>query len=126
MIDVNWLTLHKARMLTAVDTDVVAYLNCISQTVELHDGDWIRSAKIEEKEPLVNELEYFIGTVGNQRSRIFEDDGRYVLKRACSDTVVPGRETGPGRGIDWLSRNRSFLWWIFCHLDIYLSNPMTG
>jgi len=84
MIDVNWLTPHKVRQLTAVGTEGVAYLDYISQTVELHDGDWIRSAKIEEKEPLVNELEYFIGTVGNQRTRIFEDDGRYVLKTALA------------------------------------------
>jgi UDP-N-acetylglucosamine 3-dehydrogenase len=84
MIDVNWLTPHKVRRLTAVGTDGVAYLDYISQTVELHDGDWIRSAKIEEKEPLVNELEYFIGTVGNRKKRIFEDDGRYVLKTALA------------------------------------------
>ncbi len=84
MIDVNWLTPHKVRMLTVVGTEGVAYLDYISQTVELHDGDWIRSAKIEEKEPLVNELEYFIGTVGGHRSRIFEDDGRYVLKTALA------------------------------------------
>ncbi len=32
----------------------------------------------------MNELEYFIGTVGDQRSRIFEDDGRYVLKTALA------------------------------------------
>jgi UDP-N-acetylglucosamine 3-dehydrogenase len=84
MIDVNWLTPHKVRQLAAVGTEGVAYLDYISQTVELHDGDWIRSAKIEEKEPLVNELEYFIGTVGGNRSRIFEDDGRYVLKTALA------------------------------------------
>ncbi|MEA3281639.1 MAG: Gfo/Idh/MocA family oxidoreductase [Euryarchaeota archaeon] len=84
MIDVNWLTPHKVRQLTAVGTDGVAYLDYIGQTVELHDGDWISSAKVEEKEPLANELEYFIGTVGNQRKRIFEDDGRYVLKTALA------------------------------------------
>jgi len=84
MIDVNWLTPHKVRRLTAIGTEGVAYLDYINQTVELHDGDWIRSAKIEEKEPLVNELEYFIETVADQRSRIFEDDGRYVLKTALA------------------------------------------
>ncbi len=84
MIDVNWLTPHKVRQLTVVGTEGVAYLDYISQTVELHDGDWIRSAKVVENEPLVNELEYFIGTVGNQRDRIFEDDGRYVLKTALA------------------------------------------
>ena len=84
MIDVNWLTPHKVRMLTAVGTEGVAYLDYIAQTVELHDGNWIRSAKIEEKEPLVNELEYFIGTVADRRNRLFEDDGRYVLKTALA------------------------------------------
>jgi len=84
IIDVNWLTPHKVRGLTAVGTEGVAYLDYISQTVELHDGDWVRSAKVEEKEPLVNELEYFIETVGNRRERIFEDDGRYVLKTALA------------------------------------------
>jgi hypothetical protein len=32
----------------------------------------------------VNELEYFIGTVTDWRGRIFEDDGRYVLKTALA------------------------------------------
>ncbi len=34
MIDVNWLTPHKVRRLTAVGTDGVAYLDYISQTVD--------------------------------------------------------------------------------------------
>ena len=84
MIDVNWLTPQKVRRLTVVGTDGVAYLDYLSQAVELHDGDGIRSAKVEEKEPLANELEYFIRTVGNRRKRIFEDDGRYVLKTALA------------------------------------------
>ncbi len=98
MIDVNWLTPHKVRQLTAVGTEGVAYLDYISQTVELHDGDWIRSAKVEGKEPLVNELEYFIGTVGNQRDRIFEDDGRYVLKTALA--AIRSYQEGRLVGVD--------------------------
>lgn len=84
MIDVNWLTPHKVRRLTAVGTEGVAYLDYITQTAELHDGEWIRSAKIEKKEPLVNELEYFIGIAKNNRSYLFEDDGRYVLRTALA------------------------------------------
>jgi len=52
--------------------------------LNLTHSDCIKSAKIEEKEPLVNELEYFIGTVADPRNRIFEDDCRYVLKTALA------------------------------------------
>ena len=65
MVETNWLTPHKIRNLTAIGLKGVAYLDYIKQTVELHDEDWIRAAKVESREPLKNELEHFINAVGN-------------------------------------------------------------
>lgn len=63
LVEVNWLTPHKIRKLTAVGTEGVAYLDYIDQTVDLHDSSWIRKAKIEKDEPLKNELKHFIECV---------------------------------------------------------------
>ncbi|WP_406657755.1 UDP-N-acetylglucosamine 3-dehydrogenase [Methanolobus sp. ZRKC2] len=67
LVEVNWLTPHKVRKLTAVGVKGVAYLDYIDQTVELHDNSWVRKAKIEQKEPLRNELEHFIDCIDNKR-----------------------------------------------------------
>jgi len=65
MVETNWLTPHKIRTLTAIGLKGVAYLDYIKQTVELHDETWIRTAKIEPREPLKNELEHFIKAISN-------------------------------------------------------------
>jgi UDP-N-acetylglucosamine 3-dehydrogenase len=81
LVEVNWLTPHKIRKLTAVGVDGVAYLDYIDQTVELHDSGWIRKAKIEQKEPLRNELEYFIDCITNSKQpNPSGTDGKHALK----------------------------------------------
>jgi UDP-N-acetylglucosamine 3-dehydrogenase len=65
LVDTNWLTPHKVRSLKAVGLEGVAYLDYMNQTVELHDNGWIRKAKVEQSEPLRNELEHFIECVRN-------------------------------------------------------------
>ena len=65
MVETNWLTPHKIRNLTAIGLKGVAYLDYIKQTVELHDDSWIRTAKVEYREPLKNELDYFIKAINN-------------------------------------------------------------
>jgi UDP-N-acetylglucosamine 3-dehydrogenase len=65
MVETNWLTPHKIRNLTAIGLKGVAYLDYIKQTVELHDDEWVRKAKVETREPLKNELEHFISAVSN-------------------------------------------------------------
>ncbi|MDF1557425.1 MAG: UDP-N-acetylglucosamine 3-dehydrogenase [ANME-2 cluster archaeon] len=85
IVETNWLTPHKIRKLTAIGVEGVAYLDYIDQTVELHDGEWIRQAKIEMVEPLKRELEYFIDAVsnGNEISPS-GDDGIHSLKVAMA------------------------------------------
>ncbi len=81
MIETNWLTPHKTRTLTAIGLKGVAYLDYIKQTVELHDDTWIRSAKVEPREPLKNELEYFIKTISNGSEIISNGKtGRHALQ----------------------------------------------
>lgn len=63
MVETNWLTPHKIRTLSAIGLKGVAYLDYIKQTVELHDEGWVRTAKIENGEPLKRELEHFVKAV---------------------------------------------------------------
>ncbi len=65
IVETNWLTPHKVRKLTAIGIKGVAYLDYIDQTVELHDGEWIRKAKIEQEEPLKLELTSFVDAISN-------------------------------------------------------------
>lgn len=83
IVETNWLTPHKIRKLTAIGTKGVAYLDYIDQTVELHDGEWIRQAKVEKSEPLKNELEYFIKSISSGMDpHPSGSDGLHVLEVA--------------------------------------------
>ena len=83
IVETNWLTPHKIRKLTAIGTEGVAYLDYIDQTVELHDGEWIRQAKVEKSEPLKNELEYFIKSISSGMDpHPSGSDGLHVLEVA--------------------------------------------
>lgn len=81
LVEVNWLTPHKVRKLTAVGIGGVAYLDYIDQTVVLHDSNWVREAKIEPKEPLKNELDYFIDCITNgKQPEPSGTDGKHALR----------------------------------------------
>jgi UDP-N-acetylglucosamine 3-dehydrogenase len=80
LVEVNWLTPHKIRKLTAVGIEGVAYLDYIDQTVNLHDSAWVRKAKIESKEPLENELDYFIDCIKTgKQPEPSGTDGKHAL-----------------------------------------------
>lgn len=85
IVETNWLTPHKIRKLTVIGVNGVAYLDYIDQTVELHDGEWVRKAKVEMDEPLKRELMHFIDSVsnGNDPSPSGED-GIHALKVAMA------------------------------------------
>ncbi len=85
IVETNWLTPHKVRKLTVIGVDGVAYLDYIDQTVELHDGEWIRKAKVEMGEPLKKELMHFADAIsnGNEPSPSGED-GIHALKVAMA------------------------------------------
>ncbi len=56
MVDTNWLTPHKVRKMSVIGIDDIAHLDYNEQTVSIHDGEWIRQAKIEKGEPLKRDL----------------------------------------------------------------------
>lgn len=81
MIETNWLTPHKIRTLSVIGLEGVAYLDYLKQSVELHDEQWIRRAKIEEREPLLNEIECFIDTISGRGNYICTgEDGLHALE----------------------------------------------
>lgn len=85
VVETNWLTPHKIRKLTAIGIKGVAYLDYIDQTVEIHDNGWIQKAKIEESEPLKNELEHFIDCVATGKApKTCGEDGKHALEVAMA------------------------------------------
>ncbi|MCX9080919.1 MAG: UDP-N-acetylglucosamine 3-dehydrogenase [Candidatus Methanoperedens sp.] len=97
MVETNWLTPHKIRNLTAIGLKGVAYLDYIKQTVELHDKAWIQTAKVEQKEPLKNELEHFIQSLRNDTPIISNGEtSRHALEvsMAAIESYQKGRAIG--------------------------------
>jgi UDP-N-acetylglucosamine 3-dehydrogenase len=98
MVETNWLTPHKIRNLTAIGLKGVAYLDYIKQTVELHDDAWVRTAKVEPKEPLKNELEHFIQAVNNDTHVISNGEtSRHALEVAMA--AIESYQKGKAIGI---------------------------
>ena len=85
MIETNWLTSKKIRTLTVVGTDGVASVDYIRKSLEIcRNGDHF-GLKVDEVEPLWNELRHFVDAVKND----FDPtpsvvDGLYVLHVALS------------------------------------------
>lgn len=85
LVETNWLTPHKIRKLTAVGLKGVAYLDYMDQTVELHDSEWVRQAKVEKSEPLKNELNHFIDCISKGTCPITSgEDGKHALEVALT------------------------------------------
>ncbi|MCX9084883.1 MAG: UDP-N-acetylglucosamine 3-dehydrogenase [Candidatus Methanoperedens sp.] len=99
MVETNWLTPHKIRNLTAIGLKGVAYLDYIKQTVELHDEGWIRTAKVEQKEPLKNELEHFIRSIRNDTQVISDGKtSKHALEVAMA--AIESYQKGKAIGIN--------------------------
>ncbi|MFW5898813.1 MAG: Gfo/Idh/MocA family oxidoreductase [Candidatus Saliniplasma sp.] len=83
VVETNWLTPHKTRKLTVVGTKGIAYLDYIDQSLVLHTNDWEQSYKIEEREPLKNEIEDFLSSCRNGGEPcVTGEDGLHVLEAA--------------------------------------------
>jgi len=97
-VETNWLTPHKVRTLTAVGLKGVAYLDYIKQTVEVHDEAWIRTAKVEPREPLKNELEHFIKAIRENTEVISNGEtSRHALQVAMA--AIESYQKGKAIGI---------------------------
>lgn len=83
IVETNWLTPHKTRKLSVVGTKGIAYLDYIDQSLIVHNSHWKQEYKIEEREPLKNELEDFLASCNNGKDPcVTGEDGLHVLKAA--------------------------------------------
>jgi len=110
VIETNWLTPHKVRELTVVGTEGIAYVNYLKSTLRIYDDNWIKEAKVEQREPLLNELAHFIECVETGREPLMSgEDGKHVLEvalaamRSCrtgSVVDIPLAERGLARVLE--------------------------
>lgn len=85
VVETNWLTPHKTRRFSVIGTDGVAYGDYIEQKVFIHEKDWVKEAKIDKKEPLMNELENFVKVCESQAEPLATgEDGIHALKVALA------------------------------------------
>ncbi len=83
VVETNWLTPHKTRKLDVVGTKGIAYLDYIDQSITVHNEEWTKEYKVEDKEPLKNEIEEFIESCKNgERPLVNGEEGLHVLKVA--------------------------------------------
>ncbi|MFP4051770.1 MAG: Gfo/Idh/MocA family oxidoreductase [Thermoplasmata archaeon] len=83
IVETNWLTPHKTRKLSVVGTKGIAYLDYMDQSLTVHNSEWKQEYKIEEREPLKNEIEDFLGScVNGSEPCVTGEDGLHVLKAA--------------------------------------------
>jgi UDP-N-acetylglucosamine 3-dehydrogenase len=84
-VETNWLTPHKTRNFTVIGTEGVGYGDYMEQKVLIQDKEWTKEAKIEKKEPLLNELENFLQACGNGCDPLTTgEDGLHALKVAIA------------------------------------------
>ncbi|MDF2955110.1 MAG: putative dehydrogenase [Candidatus Alkanophagales archaeon MCA70_species_2] len=85
LVDTNWLTPHKVRVLVAVGVKGVAYMDYIAQTLEIHRRDFVEDVFVEKREPLRSELEYFLrGIVHNEELSPSGEEGIHALAVALA------------------------------------------
>ena len=95
LIDMNWHTPHKVRKLTAVGTRSIVDIDYLDNSLKNYNSEWIRDAKISEKEPLRAELEAFLSCIEkDEDAPITGEDGLYTLRVALSaiKSYQEGRE----------------------------------
>ncbi|MCM1567414.1 MAG: UDP-N-acetylglucosamine 3-dehydrogenase [Dehalobacter sp.] len=85
VVETNWLTPHKTRNFTVIGTEGVAYGDYIEQKVVIHEKDWIKEAKVDKKEPLLNELESFLKVCRTGGAPVTQgEDGKHALEVALA------------------------------------------
>ncbi|MBU7022750.1 MAG: Gfo/Idh/MocA family oxidoreductase [Theionarchaea archaeon] len=85
LIDMNWHTPHKVRKLTAVGTKSIVDIDYLDNSLTNYNSEWIRDAKIPEKEPLRTELEAFLSCIErDDQVPITGEDGLYTLRVALA------------------------------------------
>ncbi|MCD1294915.1 oxidoreductase [Methanocella sp. CWC-04] len=85
VVETNWLTPHKTRNFTVIGTEGVGYGDYMEQKVVIHDKEWIKEAKVEKKEPLMNELQNFTDACKGKCDLLATgEDGRHALEVAMA------------------------------------------
>jgi UDP-N-acetylglucosamine 3-dehydrogenase len=94
VIETSWLPPHRDRRLNVVGNSGVATLDFIEQKVVVYDKNWAREANVDRKEPLRNELRYFIKLISNgEQPFVSGEDSLHALSVALSaiDSYKSGR-----------------------------------
>ena len=85
IIETNWLTPHKTRMLTVTGTKAIAYADYIQQTLKICDARGETILKVEKREPLYDELSHYVSCVKDGSSPLVSGrNGRNALEVAIA------------------------------------------
>jgi len=85
VIETSWLPPHRVRMLNVVGHSGVATLDFIEQKVVVYDKNWAREANVDRKEPLRNELRYFVKLISNsEQPFVSGEDSLHALSVALA------------------------------------------
>ncbi|HPI78241.1 MAG TPA: Gfo/Idh/MocA family oxidoreductase [bacterium] len=93
VIETSWLPPHRVRRLNVVGDSGVATLDFIEQKVMVYDKNWAREANVDRKEPLRNELRYFVNLIANnEQPFVSGEDSLHALSVAL--TAIESYKSG--------------------------------
>ena len=85
LVETNWLTPHKIRKLSVTGTEGVAHVDYLKQSLEIWVEEGLREVQIEMREPLRNELEYFLHAIAKDEQPSPSGlEGKYAVLVALS------------------------------------------
>lgn len=83
VVEINSVSPYKLRSFEVIGTEGVARGDYMEQRIVIHESEWIKEPKVEKREPLLHELESFIGACENGSApAVTGEDGLLALRIA--------------------------------------------
>ena len=95
IISSNWITPKKVRTFSAVCTDAVILSDFISQEIKVERKEETEKLKLEEKEPLLIEIQSFIGAIGGKNNLVVEPQQAVNVSKIAEAALLSSQKGVP-------------------------------
>ena len=95
IISSNWITPKKVRTFSAVCTDAVILSDFISQEIKVERKEETEKLKLEQKEPLLIEIQSFIGAIGGKNNLVVEPQQAVNVSKIAEASLLSSKKGVP-------------------------------
>ncbi len=95
IISSNWITPKKVRTFSAVCTDAVILSDFISQEIKVERKEETEKLKLEQKEPLLIEIQSFIGAIGGKNNLVVEPQQAVNVSKIAEAALLSSQKGVP-------------------------------